>query len=141
MPEIVGPITSVVDGSYWTSTLLSPANSLQLGYGGQAEQFAINMAWPYTYFCTVRSVNQQRYVQWTADGRIVISDISSSTNWDDISNDIQKILAFAYSEPYDGWFRLQVGLANGNSVTVQSGDPNYLFTGPDQDDFSLFIRP
>ena len=142
MPYMNGSISSGIDNMAWTGEVNTPYQTLLLATWSAA-QFGVSFDYPFAHFCTISSIDKQQYLQWTADGRILISDIDSSTNWDDLAPDVQKTLVFAYSEPVDGAFRLQVPVGDGQTVkVVLDGTGKYLLLArPEVDDFSIFREP
>ncbi|MGR9405181.1 hypothetical protein ACU8MI_01365 [Rhizobium leguminosarum] len=141
-----GPIESAVrGGAYWATDLANrnedPPTFLLSDHSASiyAEPFVITTGLLPNNCVTVTSPRWNKYVRWTDDGEIVLSDIDSSIEWDGIWPDDQNYLRFSYSEPVFGCFRLQI--ADQRTVKyIYDLEQNFLLALPQVDDFSLFKK-
>jgi hypothetical protein len=132
--EHTGPIESAVcAGYYWASE----TGSLILITAPVPESFVVTTGWIGNN-CVITSQLWKKYVKWTDDGEIVISDIDSSREWDSLWPDEQNHCTFPYSEPVFGCFRLQT--TDGRTVKYINVGGSYLSAVSQVDDFSLFKK-
>lgn len=144
MQNHTGPIESAVrSGMYWTSELGSrdPATfdmSDDTTSVHRPELFVITTGWLPNNCVIITSPLWNKYVRWTDDGGIVVSDIDSSISWDGIWPQDQTYLRFSYSEPVFGCFRLQT--ADQRAMKYINSEGDYLLAVSQMDDFSLFKK-
>lgn len=146
MQDHSGPIESAVrGGAYWATDLANrngdPPTFLLSDHSASiyAEPFVITTGWLPNNCVTVTSPRWNKYVRWTDDGEIVLSDIDSSIEWDGIWPQDQNYLRFSYSEPVFGCFRLQIADQRTVKYIYDKGQ-NYLLALSQVDDFSLFKK-